>query len=181
MGPFPSPLIHSDRLELREYTPDDLGLAREVAAAGEGEALPPGVPTDPKQLAQWFDQGMHLGDRDRSVHLMMLDRASGKIVGSIGVFHADWEVGSAEIGYGVRRSARRRGYATEALVAVARWMLTEGGIQRAWLTANTDNLASIRVAEKAGFHREGILRRAGLEDDGLHDLALFSLLNDELT
>ena len=112
---------------------------------------------------------------------MMLDRASGRIVGSIGVFHADWQVGSAEIGYGVRRSARSQGYATEALVAVARWLLTEAGIQRAWLTANTDNLASIRVAEKAGFHREGTLRRAGLEDDGPHDLALFSLLNDELT
>ena len=180
MSTFPSPLIHSDRLELREYNRDDLGLASEVAAAGEGEALPPGVPTDLKQLAQWFDNGIHLADRDRGVHLMMLDRASGRIVGSIGVFHADWQVGSAEIGYGVRPSARSQGYATEALVAVARWMLTEGGIQRAWLTANTDNLASIRVAEKAGFHREGTLRRAGIEDDGLHDQALFSLLNDEL-
>jgi RimJ/RimL family protein N-acetyltransferase len=124
---------------------------------------------------------MHLGGRETALHLMMLDRASGRIVGSIGLFHADWQVGSAEIGYGVRRDARSQGYATEALVAVARWMLTEGGIQRAWLTANTDNLASIRVAEKAGFRREGTLRRAGLEDDGLHDLALFSLLNDELT
>jgi RimJ/RimL family protein N-acetyltransferase len=180
MGSFPSPLIHSDRLELREYNPDDLGLASEVAAAGEGEALPPGVPTDPEQLAQWFDNGIHLADHDRGVHLMMLDRASGRIVGSIGLFNADWQVGSAEIGYGVRRSARGQGYATEALVAVAKWALTVGGIQRVCLTANTANLASIRVAEKAGFHREGTMRRAGIEDDGPHDLALFSLLNDEL-
>ncbi len=42
------------------------------------------------------------------------------------------------------------------------------------------NVASVRVAEKAGFRREGTLRRAGLEDDGLHDLAVFSLLDDEL-
>ena len=68
----------------------------------------------------------------------------------------------------------------EALAAAARWALTEGGVQRAWLTANTDNVASVRVAEKAGFHREGTLRRTGLEDDGLHDQALFSLLDDEL-
>jgi RimJ/RimL family protein N-acetyltransferase len=63
---------------------------------------------------------------------------------------------------------------------VARWALTEGGIQRAWLTANTDNVASTRVAEKAGFRREGTLRRAAREDDGLHDLAVYSLLDDEL-
>jgi len=181
MGPFPSPLIHSDRLELREYTQDDLGLASELIAAGEGEALPPGTPTNPQQLARWFDKGMYRRDRDSSVHLMMLDRASGRIVGSIGLFNADWEVGSAEIGYGVRRSARSQGYATEALVAVARWALTEGGIQRVCLTANTANVASVRVAEKAGFHREGTMRRAGIENDGgPHDLALFSLLNDEL-
>ena len=114
------------------------------------------------------------------LHLMLLDRTSDAIVGSIGLFHADWEVRSAEIGYGVRSDERGKGYATEALDAVARWALAEGGIQRAWLTANTDNLASVRVAEKAGFRREGTLRRAGLEDDGLHDLAVFSLLDDEL-
>jgi hypothetical protein len=53
-------------------------------------------------------------------------------------------------------------------------------LKLAGLTANTDNVASVRVAEKAGFHREGTLRRAGLEADGLHDQAVFSLLDDEL-
>ena len=111
---------------------------------------------------------------------MMLDRATDRIVGSIGLFHADWEVRAVEIGYGVRGDERGKGYASEALAAVARWALTEGGMQRAWLRANTDNVASVRVAEKADFRREGTLRRAGLEDDGLHDQAVFSLLDDEL-
>jgi RimJ/RimL family protein N-acetyltransferase len=181
MDAFPAPpTIMSDRLDLREFGPDAFDLASEVVAAGEHEALPPGVPTTPDELAQWFASGTHAGDRGTSVHLIMVDRDSGRLVGSIGVFHADWDVRSAEIGYGVRSDARRKGYATEALVAVARWALTEGGIQRAWLTANTDNVASVRVAEKAGFRREGTLRRAGKEDDGLHDQALFSLLDDEL-
>jgi RimJ/RimL family protein N-acetyltransferase len=95
------------------------------------------------------------------------------------LFHTDWEVRSAEIGYGVRGDQRGGGFATEALMALARWALTEGGMQRVWLTANTDNPASIRVAEKAGFLREGTLRRAGAEEDGLHDLAVFSLLDND--
>ena len=45
---------------------------------------------------------------------------------------------------------------------------------------NVDNVASVRVAEKAGFHREGTLRRAAAEPDGLHDQAVFSLLSDEI-
>lgn len=180
MDSFPSPAIHSERLDLREFGVDDLDLASEVAAAGEREALPPGVPVNPDELAQWFANGMHLVGRGSAVHMMMLDRAHGKMVGAISVFHADWEVRSAEIGYGVRSDARGNGYATEALAAVTRWALTEGGIQRAWLTTNTGNIASARVAEKVGFRREGTLRRAAREDDGLHDLAVYSLLDDEL-
>jgi RimJ/RimL family protein N-acetyltransferase len=180
MSPFPSPDIRSERLDLRQYGASDAGLVREVLAAAP-EALPPGAPSDPGEVAGWLADGVNRSQQEGTgVHLMMLDRAAGQIVGSIGLFHADWEVRSAEIGYGVRADQRNKGYASEALGAVARWMLTEAGLQRAWLTANTDNLASVRVAEKAGFRREGTLRRAGLEDDGLHDLAVFSLLDDEL-
>jgi RimJ/RimL family protein N-acetyltransferase len=179
---FPSPVIHAARLDLREYGPDDAGLVRALRdSGGEPEALPPGAPADPAEVPRWLADGVHRPRREGlGVHLMMLDRAALRIVGSISLFHADWEIRSAELGYGVRGDERGKGYATEALAAVARWALAEGGIQRAWLTANTDNTASCRVAEKAGFQREGTLRRAGLEDDGLHDLAVFSLLNDEL-
>jgi RimJ/RimL family protein N-acetyltransferase len=181
VSPFPSPVIRSARLDLRTYGAGDAGLVRGLLAAGAAQALPPGSPSDPDEVGSWLAYRVHRPEREATgVHLMMLDRAAGQIVGSIGVFHADWEVRSAEIGYGVRCDQRGKGYASEALGAVARWALTEGGFQRAWLTANTDNLASLRVAEKAGFRREGTLRRAGLEDDGLHDLAVFSLLDDEL-
>jgi RimJ/RimL family protein N-acetyltransferase len=181
MSSFPSPVIRSARLELREYGAGDDGLVRGLLDGGSPEALPPGAPSDPGEVAEWLADGAHRTRREGTgLHLMMLDRTAGQVVGSIGLFHADWEVRSAEIGYGVRADERGKGYASEALGAVARWALTEGGLQRAWLTANTDNAASVRVAEKAGFRREGTLRRTGLEDDGLHDQALFSLLDDEL-
>lgn len=182
MSTFPSPVISSARLDLRAYGAGDEDRVRGLlASGGEPEALPPGAPSDPDAVAGWLADGAHRSQREGTgIHLMMLDRAADRIVGSIGLFHADWEVRTVEIGYGVRADERGKGYASEALAAVARWALTEGGIQRAWLTANTDNVASVRVAEKAGFHREGTLRRAGLEADGLHDQAVFSLLDDEL-
>jgi RimJ/RimL family protein N-acetyltransferase len=182
MNTFPSPVISSARLDLRAYGAADEGRVRALlASGGELEALPPGAPSAPDAVAAWLADGVHRPQREGAgVHLMMLDRMADRIVGSISLFHADWEVRAAEVGYGVRGDERGKGYASEALVAVARWALTEGGIQRVWLTANTDNVASVRVAEKAGFRREGTLRRAALEEDGLHDQAVFSLLNDEV-
>ena len=173
--------ISAERLVLREFSPDDAGLVADALAAGAPEALPPGAPAQPDGIAEWLAGGVHLMRHSGAgVHLMLLDRASGSIAGGISLFHTDWEVRSAEIGYGVRSDQRRKGFATEALVALARWALTDGGMQRVWLTANTDNIGSVRVAEKAGFIREGTLRRAGLEEDGLHDQALFSRLDNDL-
>jgi RimJ/RimL family protein N-acetyltransferase len=181
MHSFPEVRISAARLDIREFGPDDAALVREAVSAGAPEALPPGSPAEPDGIAEWLADDVHALRRNGTgAHLMMLDRVSGRIVGGISLFHADWEVRSAEIGYGVRADERGKGYATEALVALGRWVLSAGGMQRAWLTANTDNVASVRVAEKAGFAREGTLRRAGLEDDGLHDQALFALLSDEV-
>ncbi len=181
MPSFPPPSIISARLELRQYSLADADLVREVAASAQPEALPPGAPSDPERLDDWLAATDHLPlPEATAVHLMMLDRSLGRIVGSIGLFHADWEVRSAEIGYGVRADLRGKGYATEALAAVARWALSDAGLQRAWLSTIVENTASQRVAEKAGFRLEGTLRRAGLEDDGLHDLMIYALLDDEV-
>jgi hypothetical protein len=54
MGSFPSPVIRSARLDLREFGPADAGLVHAVlASGGEPEALPPGAPSDPGAVAGW--------------------------------------------------------------------------------------------------------------------------------
>ena len=117
MSAFPSPVIRSARLDLREYGPGDAGLVLELLAV-EPEALPPGAPSGPAEVTGWLADGAHRARREGTgLHLMMLDRAAGRIVGSIGLFYADWEVRSAEIGYGVRADERGQGYASEALGA----------------------------------------------------------------
>jgi RimJ/RimL family protein N-acetyltransferase len=144
----------------------------------------------------WLAEAVHEPRRDRTgLNLMMLDRKADRIVGWIYLTDVDEYARSAEIGYGVRPHAHGQGFATEALVAVSRWALTAGGLQRTWLSINTDNLAFLRVAQKAAFTLnlaflrvaqkaaftlEGTLRRASLEEDGLHDVAVLALLDDEI-
>lgn len=170
----------ADRLELREFGPEDAAAVKTVIEAGDRTSLPPGAPSRLSEVGGWLADGVHRHRREGGgVHLIMLERSSGDLVGSISLFRADWEARSSEVGYGVRPDRRGRGYASEAVAALARWALADGGMQRIQLCAVTGNLASLRVAEKAGFRREGTLRRAQLEDDGLHDLAVFSLLDDD--
>jgi RimJ/RimL family protein N-acetyltransferase len=110
----------------------------------------------------------------------MVEEASGDIVGSIGLRDTDWEAGRTEIGYGVRADRWGQGHATVAARAVGRWALTERGMRRVQLCARVDNVASLRVAEKAGYQREGTLRLAIWEDGEAHDLAVFSMIATDL-
>jgi RimJ/RimL family protein N-acetyltransferase len=89
------------------------------------------------------------------------DAADGELLGSIGVRHlAGLEAGTSEVGYWVKREARGRGVAARALRLVSAWALEQPGIERLQLRADVENRPSQRVAENAGFRREGVLRSA---------------------
>lgn len=109
------------------------------------------------------------------------DATTGRIVGSIGVRFSDTrDVG--EIGYWMRSDARGKGLMTRALRLVARWAFEEAGAARVQLRADIENLASRRVAEKAGFQLEGVLRSAhwNARLGRRQDWAMYSLLPGEL-
>jgi RimJ/RimL family protein N-acetyltransferase len=108
------------------------------------------------------------------------EAAGGRVLGSIG---ATWNESRdvAEIGYWLRADARGRGVTTAALRLIVAWALANGAA-RVQLRAAVGNDASRRVAEKAGFRLEGVLRssywnpRLGRRVDW----AMYSLLPGEL-
>ena len=181
---FPEVRISTERLDIREFGPADEGLVRAVLRDGEWLPLSTALVSGsgyPADVEWWLAEAMPEPRRERTgLNLMMLDRGNDRIAGWIYLTSVDWYTRCAEIGYGVRPGARGQGFASEALTALARWALTAGGLQRVQLSVNTGNRASLRVAQKAGFTREGTLRRAEREEDGLHDVAMFGLLDDEI-
>ena len=77
-------------------------------------------------------------------------------------------------------AARGRGIASRAADAVCRWGFTELGLDRVQLFHAVENVASGRVAAKAGFTLEGRLRRSHRYPDGVkHDELLWSRLADD--
>jgi RimJ/RimL family protein N-acetyltransferase len=108
----------------------------------------------------------------------ILDRTSGELLGGIGARTRDPAI--VEIGYWVKAGARGRGVATRAVALIARFAFAELGAARVQLRTEPDNVASQRVAEKAGFTREGTLRSV-LELKGRRrDAVMFSLLPEDL-
>jgi [ribosomal protein S5]-alanine N-acetyltransferase len=63
------------------------------------------------------------------------------------------------IGYVIGRAYWGRGYVPEAVQAIVKWALRQPSIYRVCADCDVENTASIRVMEKVGMQREGVLRR----------------------
>jgi len=90
------------------------------------------------------------------------------------------EPGSAEVGYWVDPRVRQRGVATAAVRAVCRWAVTTAGIELIEWRCEAGNIASRRVAEKAGFLIEATLRQRRVSRGVRVDEWVGSLLRDEV-
>jgi RimJ/RimL family protein N-acetyltransferase len=97
------------------------------------------------------------------------------LVAASGLHRADWEVPKFEIGYWVRTPYAGRGYVTEAVVAIADMAFRRLGARRIQIRMNAENERSWRVAERAGFELEGILRNDCRHLDGtIRDTRVYS-------
>jgi RimJ/RimL family protein N-acetyltransferase len=104
--------------------------------------------------------------------------ADGELVGSAGLhLHRRGEATEVEVGYWTAPWARRRGYATEAAVALTEWAFAHGADRVRLLTA-LGNSASQGVARRAGFSPDGI-RVDGITklDGSRQDAAVFVRVN----
>ena len=85
----------------------------------------------------------------------------------------------ASVGYVFSPTFQGRGFATEALDQIIRVALSEPTIWRISATTDTENTASMRVMEKAGMAREGLLRRYAIRPqigDEPRDAFIFSAI-----
>ncbi len=86
-------------------------------------------------------------------------REDGVLIGAIAIRPSGHQ---AELGYNLGRAFWGHGYATEAVRGLTDWALAQPSIYRVYALHDVDNPASGRVLEKAGFVREGLLRRRGV-------------------
>src|SRR6266404_5249981 len=89
----------------------------------------------------------------------VFEKDSGRFLGGVGLNFINRVHLMANLGYWVRTSSVGRGVATSATRLAARFGLEELGLHRIEIVVAVDNLASQRVAEKAGALREAVLRK----------------------
>ncbi|MDQ6728629.1 MAG: GNAT family N-acetyltransferase [Actinomycetota bacterium] len=114
-------------------------------------ALP--APYEWHHAAEWIAGAPEAWRSGASTPMVVVDATTGDLLGACGLLEMNGD--RAEIGYWVKRQMRGRGVATRAVLLVTTWGLADLGLSLIELLADVRNVPSRRVAEKAGYSREG--------------------------
>ena len=102
-------------------------------------------------------------------------------VGGIGLERkSDVERCSAEIGYWLGEDLWGKGIATAAVRTLSSYGIEVLSLSRIFAIPFANNLASTRVLEKAGYVREGVMRRGAIKEGIILDLALYAFTDQDL-
>jgi len=143
--------LTTPRLQLKAFTPADAPELHELFADPQTHTVGSGPFTSLTETEQWIDNRL-AAQRDHGLCWYGLrDPDSGLLLGNCGMLKGRTGYEQPEVGYEVRASRRRQGYATEAAAAVIQECRT-AGLARVWASIRPHNITSCRIAVRLGMH-----------------------------
>lgn len=110
---------------------------------------------------------------------VIMDTNTNEIVGFFDVKNIDWNIPKAEIGYFIDKNHTGKGIAKKALNEIVSYFFSTLKFSKFLLRIHHDNKASINVAEKCGFTKEGTIRKDYKKTNGeIVDMMYYGKINN---
>jgi len=133
-----------------------------------------------KENRDWIKKRPADWKKGTAYEFAIFDAKDGAMIGGCGLNGVDAMNRRANLGYWVRTSHTGRGVATAATLLLAKWGFETLKLSRIEILVAVGNERSLRVAEKAGAKREGILRNRFVIGDKPHDGVMHSLVPGDI-
>ena len=173
------PVLSTERLVLRAFTPADIPTLVDLAGAWEiarTTTIP--HPYSEEIARQWVAMHGEAFEQRRAVTWAITRRDKGDLMGAIELrFLKQHHV--AELGYWVGVPYWGQGYTTEAARAVLAYGFGKAGLYRIQAQHFHTNPASGRVMQKIGMTYEGTRRAAVFRWEQYHDMLMYAILKPE--
>jgi ribosomal-protein-alanine N-acetyltransferase len=115
-------------------------------------------------------------DNLKDAQWFFVQKKDGTKIGYVAHFKA---AGETELGYFIVPTERKKGYVSEAIKIMVDYLFLSRDIVRVQAKADPENLASWKALEKAGFKREGLLRKAFYCRGKWRDDYVYSILRED--
>ncbi|MFD1175072.1 GNAT family N-acetyltransferase [Paenibacillus puldeungensis] len=142
--------IHTERLTIRRFTPDDWQDLHEYLSDEEVVRFEPYEPYSEQQAKE---EAIHRS-KDAAFYAVCL-KQSGKLIGNLYLSKGDFD--TYELGYVFNSKYQGQGYASESSKALLDYAFTQLGARRVIAMCSTLNEHSWRLLERLGLRREGLL------------------------
>lgn len=110
-----------------------------------------------QDLSSYLGNEMN-NEPEARLRLAIADRENDQLLGTIGFHTVSDQNQSAEVAYDLHPSVWHKGVATAVASVVVAWAHAEAEVIRVQATVLESNASSIRVLERVGFSKEGLLR-----------------------
>lgn len=146
---------------------------------------------DVSLVMQWWSDQQYMGEYQDTMMLskeefekimlsdltfFIIEKKSRTRIGHIGA----WTRGrTMEMGFALVPNERRKGYGTEAIQLMIDHLFLAKDVVRIQVSTDTSNIASRRTLEKAGFSKEGTMRKSWYTREEYRDHHLYSILREE--
>jgi RimJ/RimL family protein N-acetyltransferase len=138
-------------------------------------------PSSTAHVKRWAEEASSQAGEGDNFAFEIEALADGALAGHIVVNRCDRRVGSFSYGIAALPTQQRRGYASEAILLVARYYFQELRYQKMNAQVYSFNAPSLALHEKLGFTREGTLRRMVFTGGQYYDVIEFGMTDDEFS
>lgn len=148
--------IHTTRLVLRQFSPDDLEAFQAYRSDPTLAPYQGWEPTSNEQARAFLavQAKQSLGAEGEWLQVAVTRSDTGEVIGDLGLCVIDASRGTITLGFTLARSAQGRGYATEAVTGVLDALLVEGRARSVVAVTDVRNTASVSLLRRVGLRHE---------------------------
>jgi ribosomal-protein-alanine N-acetyltransferase len=121
----------------------------------------------------------YIAPRPYLFRLGLVMKSTRNLIGTIGFYGIDRVNKRAIVGADLKKEHWGNGLMSEALRALIRFGFNEMELNRIEGSTDPQNLRSLRLIERCGFRKEGVLRQKSYYKGAFHDDVIYSLLREE--
>lgn len=172
------PYIETQRLILRGLVEDDIGFLYQHFSKDEiNEYSSFDNLTSLEEARDFYKK--YIVPTTTRFRLGMVLKDTNELIGTLGFHRFSKKDSCLEVGGDLMREYWGQGLMTEALKSLIQYGFEHMGLNRIEASTNSKNTRSIRLAERVGFKKEGVLRKKYFYNGEYHDDIVYSLLKEE--
>ena len=173
--------IETSRLILRKFQPNDIVPAFNNWTSDSlvTEFLRWPTHKDVSVTEGVVNEWIELSSRDDFYQWAIVLKEINEPIGTISVVDINEQINALTVGYCIGKKWWHQGITSEAFSAIIPYFFREIGANRIEAHHDPDNLNSGNVMKKCGLKYEGTLRQADVNNRGIVDVCIYSILKDE--